>query len=72
VAIGAIIVGVLVIGALAACLWAVNRSRKKANEEVRREAIYTNPPVIVSRERPIHVDIKEPLVTTTRPTLVAQ
>jgi hypothetical protein len=69
IAIGAIIVGILVVGALAACLWAVNRSRKKANEEARKESI---PPINYVREKPNIVEVREPLVTTTRPTLVAQ
>jgi len=67
-AIGAILLGIVVIGALAACLWAINRSRAKANEEARKET-YAHPAIArnVIVERPIGSDIKDPLVIKQTP-----
>jgi hypothetical protein len=76
IAIGAILLGVLVIGALAACMWAVNRSRVKANEEARKDMVYGHPPATRQFvvDKPLVTEIKEPLVrpvTTTTTTYPA-
>jgi hypothetical protein len=61
ITVGAILLGIVVIGALAACLWAINRSRKKANDEARKDMVYGHPPIVRTIEKPVTSEIREPL-----------
>jgi len=69
IAIGAVLLGIVVIGALAACLWAVNRSRTNAKEESRKEIVYGihQPPVRTVVDTTTTTDFKEPLMIRQTP-----